>query len=59
MLQSNMAITIQNDRPEMFQSSYLSRYSTVSKNCFSVYYSSKDKESKSDILINFGIQDDG
>ena len=59
MLQSNMAITIQNGRLEMFQSSYLSRYFTVNENCFSVYYSPKNKESKSDILINFGIQDDG
>ena len=36
MLQSNMAIIIQNGRPEMFQSSYLSRYSTVNEN-FSVF----------------------
>ena len=28
---------------------YLSRYSTIDENIFSVYYSSKDEESKSDI----------
>ena len=55
MLQSYLAIIIQNGRPEMFEGSYLSRYST-DNDFFSVYYRSKDKESKSDILHKYGIQ---
>ena len=55
MLQSNMAIIIQNGRPEMFQSAYLSRYSTDFDNFFSVYNISKAKEFNPDIIFNFGI----
>ena len=56
MQQSNMAILLQNGRPEMFYGLYLSRYSTDNRNLFCVYYRSKDKESKFDILYKYEIQ---
>ena len=56
MQQSNMAIVIQNGRPEMFQGLYLRRYSTDNENSSNVYNISKVKKFKPDILLNFGIQ---
>ena len=56
MLQSNMAVTIQNGRPEMFYDAYLSRYLTDNENFVTVFYISKSQDSESDILIKYEIQ---
>ena len=56
MLLSNMAVTIQNGRPEMFLGPYLSRYFTDYDNFCSVYNISNAKEFNPDIIFNFGIQ---
>ena len=56
MLQSNMAVTIQNGRPEMFQDAYLSRYPTDNEIFFTIFYISKGQDSESDILLKYKIQ---
>ena len=56
MLQSNMAVIIQNGRPEMFKGAYLSRYFTDNDNFSAFCNISKAKEFNPDIILNFGIQ---
>ena len=56
MLLSNMAVTIQNGRPEMFKGAYLSRYFTDNDNFCSVYNISNAMKFNLDIMFNFGIQ---